>query len=65
MLSRVLAQVSSEVVCPPPNRPSEGQLFFNLELSPMASPAYETGRYDCHIAKTLLLTDSSLPLSNF
>jgi exosome complex RNA-binding protein Rrp42 (RNase PH superfamily) len=34
------------VKCPPPNRPSEGQIFFNLELSPMASPAYETGRYD-------------------
>ncbi|CAB4026742.1 Exosome complex component RRP45, partial [Paramuricea clavata] len=46
--TRVLAQVSSEVVCPPPNRPSEGQLFFNLELSPMASPAYETGRLSEH-----------------
>lgn len=43
-VSRVLAQVSSEIVCPPPNRPSEGQLFFNLELSPMASPVYEIGR---------------------
>ena len=43
-----MAQVSSEVVCPPPNRPAEGQLFFNLELSPMASGAYETGRYKLH-----------------
>ncbi|XP_046852290.1 exosome complex component RRP45-like isoform X2 [Xenia sp. Carnegie-2017] len=42
--TRVLAQVSSEVVSPTVNRPSEGQLFFNVELSPMASPAYEVGR---------------------
>ena len=41
---RVLACVLCEVVRPQPNRPSEGQLFFNVELSPMASPAFEVGR---------------------
>uniref|UniRef100_UPI00358F1B66 exosome complex component RRP45 n=1 Tax=Myxine glutinosa TaxID=7769 RepID=UPI00358F1B66 len=42
--TRVLAQVSCELVSPKPGRPSEGVLFFNLELSPMASPGFEPGR---------------------
>ncbi|MBN3296983.1 exosome complex component RRP45 isoform X2 [Amia ocellicauda] len=42
--TRVLAQVSCELVVPKENRPTEGILFFNLELSQMASPAFETGR---------------------
>ncbi|PFX14581.1 Exosome complex component RRP45 [Stylophora pistillata] len=42
--SRVLAQVSCEVVQPKPNRPTEGQLFISVELSSMASPAFESGR---------------------
>ncbi|KFO87993.1 Exosome complex component RRP45, partial [Buceros rhinoceros silvestris] len=41
---RVLAQVSCELVPPKPNRPTEGILFFNLELSPMAAPGFEPGR---------------------
>jgi len=44
-LCRVLAQVSCELVPPKPNRPTEGILFFNLELSPMAAPGFEPGRY--------------------
>lgn len=43
-LGRVLAQVSCELVPPKPNRPTEGVLFFNLELSPMAAPGLEPGR---------------------
>lgn len=43
-LCRVLGQVSCELTQPKPNRPTEGQLFINLELSPMASPAFEAGR---------------------
>ena len=43
-LYRVLGQVSCEVAQPKPNRPTEGQLFVNVELSPMASPAFESGR---------------------
>ncbi|XP_066429900.1 exosome complex component RRP45 [Eleutherodactylus coqui] len=42
--TRVLGQVSCELVAPKMNRPTEGILFFNLELSSMASPAFETGR---------------------
>jgi len=32
------------VAQPKPNRPTEGQLFVNVELSSMASPAFESGR---------------------
>ncbi|XP_062519156.1 exosome complex component RRP45-like [Corticium candelabrum] len=42
--TRVLAQVSCQTAKPQPNRPSEGQLFVNVELSPMASPSFEPGR---------------------
>ncbi|MFT7807517.1 exosome complex component RRP45 [Arapaima gigas] len=42
--TRVLAQVSCDLVAPKDNRPTEGILFFNLELSPMASPAFESNR---------------------
>ncbi|EOB04280.1 Exosome complex exonuclease RRP45, partial [Anas platyrhynchos] len=41
---RVLGQVSCELVPPKPNRATEGILFFNLELSPMAAPGFEPGR---------------------
>lgn len=49
---RVLGQVSCELVAPKPNRATEGILFFNLELSPMASPAFELGRYVAFAAVT-------------
>ncbi|CAN8004336.1 unnamed protein product [Ixodes hexagonus] len=42
--TKVLAQVSAEVIVPKPNRPNEGELFVNLELSPMAAPHFEAGR---------------------
>ncbi|CAL1602153.1 unnamed protein product [Knipowitschia caucasica] len=42
--TRVMAQVSCELVAPKESRPNEGVLFFNIELSPMASPAFEQGR---------------------
>ncbi|KAG7270386.1 hypothetical protein CRUP_024706 [Coryphaenoides rupestris] len=42
--TRVMAQVSCELVTPKESRPNEGFMFFNLELSPMASPAFELGR---------------------
>uniref|UniRef100_A0A3B3XYU8 Exosome complex component RRP45 n=1 Tax=Poecilia mexicana TaxID=48701 RepID=A0A3B3XYU8_9TELE len=45
--TRVMAQVSCELVVPKESRPNEGIMFFNLELSPMASPAFEPpGRAD-------------------
>ena len=42
---RVMTQVSCELVVPKDNRPSDGIMFFNVELSPMASPGFEVGRY--------------------
>ncbi|XP_059157754.1 exosome complex component RRP45-like [Physella acuta] len=42
--TRVLAQVSCEVGQPKQTRPHDGVLFVNVELSPMASPAFEAGR---------------------
>lgn len=42
--TRVLGHVTCQVIQPKPERPTEGQLFFNVELSPMASPAFEVGR---------------------
>lgn len=44
MSRRVMAQVSCELVAPKESRPNEGVLFFNVELSPLASPAFEAGR---------------------
>lgn len=42
--TRVMAQVSCELVAPKESRPNEGMMFLNIELSPMASPAFEQGR---------------------
>ncbi|GAA6067492.1 exosome complex component RRP45, partial [Tachysurus ichikawai] len=42
--TRVLAQVSCELVPPKDSRPTEGIMFFNLELSPMASPGFQSNR---------------------
>jgi len=42
--TRVLAVVTAEVVPPFPDRPTEGFLYFNVELSPMACPSVEGGR---------------------
>ena len=41
--TKVLAQTSSEIVKPRETRPTEGQLFLNFDLSPLASSAYESG----------------------
>ncbi|GAA5890244.1 hypothetical protein JCM6882_008766 [Rhodosporidiobolus microsporus] len=42
--TRVVAQVSAEVVKPLPDRPYEGFVTLATEISPMASAAYEAGR---------------------
>lgn len=42
--TKVLAQVSAEIIVPKPGRPAEGELFVSLELSPMAAPHFEAGR---------------------
>jgi len=41
---RVLAQVTATVVKPREDRPYEGFLLINSEISPMASSVYEAGR---------------------
>jgi len=56
-LLRVMAQVSCELVAPKENRPNEGIMFFNIELSPMASPAFEQGRWGQPEEAVVLLTD--------
>ncbi|KAF9365388.1 hypothetical protein BGX34_010210 [Mortierella sp. NVP85] len=42
--TRVLAKVSCEVLRPYPDKPTEGFLMFNTEVSPMASSVFEIGR---------------------
>ncbi|KAI8622153.1 ribosomal protein S5 domain 2-type protein [Chytriomyces sp. MP71] len=42
--TRVLANVSAEVVRPTAASPTEGAVLFNTSFSPMASPAFEPGR---------------------
>ncbi len=42
--TRVTAVISAELEAPYNNAPTEGTLRFNVELSPMASPAFEPGR---------------------
>ncbi|EFJ39971.1 hypothetical protein VOLCADRAFT_108396 [Volvox carteri f. nagariensis] len=42
--TRVLSVVTASLEVPFPDRPSEGPLRFNVEFSPMASPAFEPGR---------------------
>lgn len=42
--TRVLAQVTCEVVEPRPSRPNEGKISIAVHLSPMAAPHFEQGR---------------------
>lgn len=42
--TKVLAHATCEVATPFPDRPTEGMVRYNVELSPMASPAFEPGR---------------------
>lgn len=42
--TRILAQVTCDVVEPKSTRPNEGLLFINVELGPMAATHFEAGR---------------------
>ena len=42
--TRVLTAVSAELVPPFADRGNEGRVQYNVEFSPMASPAFEAGR---------------------
>lgn len=41
--TRVAANVSAEVVRPHADKPTEGLLLLNTEISPMAAPTFEPG----------------------
>jgi hypothetical protein len=42
--TRVLTAISAELVPPFADRGNEGRVQYNVEFSPMASPAFESGR---------------------
>jgi exosome complex RNA-binding protein Rrp42 (RNase PH superfamily) len=42
---RVIARISIDVTVPPPERKFDGVFQIITEFSPMASPAFEIGRY--------------------
>jgi exosome complex component RRP45 len=44
--TRVLCNISCDVVTPFPDRKFDGVFTISCELGPMASPAFEVGRYD-------------------
>jgi exosome complex component RRP45 len=44
MLSRILVQISAEVTKPLEDRKFDGDFTINVELSPIASASFETGR---------------------
>ncbi|XP_062055662.1 exosome complex component RRP45 [Lepus europaeus] len=58
--TRVLGQVSCELVAPKLNRATEGILFCNLELSQMAAPAFEPGRQSDLLVKLNRLLERCL-----
>ncbi|XP_004646220.1 exosome complex component RRP45 isoform X2 [Octodon degus] len=58
--TRVLGQVSCELVAPKLNRATEGILFFNLELSQMAAPSFEPGRQSDLLVKLNRLLERCL-----
>ncbi|XP_027709452.1 exosome complex component RRP45 isoform X2 [Vombatus ursinus] len=58
--TRVLGQVSCELVSPKLSRATEGILFFNLELSQMAAPAFEPGRQSDLLVKLNRLLERCL-----
>lgn len=58
ILPRVIARISVEVTTPPPERKFDGIFQIVTEFSPMASPAFEVGRY---VSCNLTCTASSDP----
>ena len=43
-MTRVLTRISASITAPYPDRKFDGILTITTELSPLASPAFETGR---------------------
>lgn len=42
--TRVMTVITASLEAPYPDRPNEGSVRFNVEFSPMASPAFEAGK---------------------
>ena len=42
-LCRVLTRVTCDVIVPKAHRPREGVLYFQVELTPLASPLFDIG----------------------
>lgn len=53
--TRVLARVSAEVSKPFSDRPFDGIFQITTELGPMASPAFETGRFVFNTSSSFLV----------
>jgi len=45
-----VATIDAKMVKPTPDRPYEGMITIQSEISPMASSEYEQGRYVCLMA---------------
>ncbi|XP_069189495.1 uncharacterized protein [Procambarus clarkii] len=58
--TRVIAQVTCEVVEPRPSRPSEGKLSISVHLSPMAAPHFEPGRGNDLVDELQLILDRNI-----
>lgn len=56
--TRVIAQCSSEVVVPLPERPTEGMMKFSVELSPMAAQVYASRKSDTVVELVRILERS-------
>ncbi|KAK8747340.1 hypothetical protein OTU49_016758 [Cherax quadricarinatus] len=58
--TRVIAQVTCEVVEPRPSRPNEGKLSVAVHLSPMAAPHFEPGRGNDLVDELQLILDRNI-----
>ncbi|KAI8871487.1 hypothetical protein GQ42DRAFT_144578 [Ramicandelaber brevisporus] len=61
--TRVLAICSGQITRPNPDRPTEGLFNISIELSPMASPAFEAGRQSDEEAMISRLLEKTLKRS--
>ena len=62
--TRVMTAIAASLEAPYPDRPSEGSIRFNVELSPMASPAFEPGRPGEDAVELARLVERGLRQSN-
>jgi len=63
--TKISAQCSSEIIKPKDNRPNEGILKINLELSPMGAQYFEAGKQSDQGVELNRLLERNLKQSNF